>query len=73
MRRDDRFDTCRRKVLKDCISIVDLIRAERIRFRIAKQRQGLRAIAGFTTRQTESGERPQTIYQGMDFGAQSTP
>ena len=70
-RRDDRFDTCRRKVFKDCISVVSLIRAERIRFHIPKQRQGLRAVTGFASRQAKSGERPQTFNQGMDFGTQS--
>ena len=69
--RDDRFDACCGKVLKDCISVVSLIRAKRIRFHIPKQRQGLRAVTGFASRQAKSGERPQAFNQSVDFGAQS--
>ena len=67
--RDDRFDACRCKVFKDCISVVSLICAERIRFHIPEQLQGLRAVAGFASRQAKSGERPQAFNQRVDFGA----
>ena len=70
-RRDDRFDARRGEVIKECISVVSLIRAERIRFHIPKQRQGLRAVTGFASRQAKSGERPQAFNQSVDFGTQS--
>lgn len=61
------------EVLENGICVVSLIRTERSRLQIQQQRQGFRAIAGFTSREAESGERPQTFNQGVYLGTQSAP
>jgi len=66
--RDDCFNARRCKVFKDCIGVVSLICAERIRLHIPEQRQGLGAVAGLASRQAKSGERPQAFNQRVDFG-----
>ena len=72
-RRNDGFNAGRREVLENGVRVVSLIRTERIRLQVQQKRQGLRAVAGFTSREAESGERPQTFNQGVDLGTQPAP
>ena len=68
---DDGTDTTVREVFKNGVSVVGLIRAERVRLKIAQQRQRFRAVAGFAARETKSRQRSQSFNQRVNLGAQS--
>lgn len=69
--RDDGFDPLMGEVLKDGVGIVGLVRTEGERLQFSQQWQCLRAVAGFTAGQAESGKRSQTFHQGVNLRAQS--
>lgn len=69
-RRDDGINTAIREMIEDGVRVVGFIRAERVRLKIAQQRQRFRTITGFTARETEPSQRPQPFNQCVNLGAQ---
>ena len=54
--RDDRLNLIRSKMLDDRVCVVGFVRTQRAGQQIAQQGQRLRAVTGFSTDETKSGE-----------------